>query len=246
MKNKNYLTAVLLTATILFNGCSKKDDDNSNPTPTPTPAPVAAFTYAGAGVQAPATVTFTNSSTNATSYAWDFGDNGNSTDKDPQHTYAAGGVYTVQLTATGAGGTNSISKTVNIQNTPTTCKITSIKLNAMPFTNGSGVSWDTFDGPDVFFKIETQTGTVLYDATSSRFNDITSGSLPVQWNLTTPFSITPLNTNRYIEIYDYDTLDPDDYIGGVGFNPSVSVSGYPSTTTLTYQGVSITLTLQWQ
>ena len=45
MKNKNYLTAVLLTATILFNGCSKKDDDNSNPTPTPTPAPVAAFTY---------------------------------------------------------------------------------------------------------------------------------------------------------------------------------------------------------
>ncbi|HNG84150.1 MAG TPA: PKD domain-containing protein, partial [Bacteroidia bacterium] len=126
MENKIYLTAVLLTATILFNGCSKKDDDNNNP--TPTPVPVASFTYSGAGVQAPATVTFTNSSTNATSYSWDFGDNGTSTDKDPQHTYTSGGVYTVQLTVTGAGGTNSISKTVNIQNTPTTCKITSVKL----------------------------------------------------------------------------------------------------------------------
>ncbi|HRU18555.1 MAG TPA: PKD domain-containing protein [Bacteroidia bacterium] len=109
MNRKNYFKTLMLIVVILFNGC-KKDNDS------PKVAPVASFSYSGASVPAPATVTFTNNSTNATSYAWDFGDNGTSTEKDPQHTYTAGGVYAVQLTATGPGGTNSITKTVNIQN----------------------------------------------------------------------------------------------------------------------------------
>jgi len=109
---KQISVLILGVASILcFNGCSKDDDD-----PQPAAVPVAGFTYAGAGVAAPATVTFTNTSTNATSYSWDFGDNGTSTEKDPQHTYTTGGVFTVQLIASGAGGTNSITKTVNIQN----------------------------------------------------------------------------------------------------------------------------------
>ena len=51
---------------------------------------------------------FTNSSTgNITSYAWTFGDGGYSTAASPSHIYAAAGVYTVSLTVTGPGGSNT-------------------------------------------------------------------------------------------------------------------------------------------
>lgn len=246
MINTRTLTSFVFSSIFFLLSCNKKEDSNNTVTPAPALAPTAAFNYAGAGVPAPATVTFTNNSTNANTYAWDFGDNSTSTLKDPQHTYTAGGVYTVQLTSTGTGGSASITKTINISSTPTTCKITSIKITAMPFTDLNGSGWDPFDGPDVFFKIVTQNNSVLLDGTSSRFNNITTNSLPLTWNLSTPFSITPLNTNRYIDIYDYDTLDPDDLIGTIGFNPQLSFAGYPATKTLSNQGLTIVLGLQWQ
>jgi len=93
----------------------KSDDATVNITVTDL-VPVANFSFSGAGGNAPCTVSFTNSSTNATSYSWDFGDGGTSIETNPQHTYTSGGTFTVQLTATGNGGTNSISKTVNISN----------------------------------------------------------------------------------------------------------------------------------
>ncbi|MEW6511989.1 MAG: PKD domain-containing protein [Bacteroidota bacterium] len=55
---------------------------------------------------APLVVSFTNRSwEGARSYAWDFGDGGNSTEKDPVHTYLTPGGYSVTLTVTGPAGT---------------------------------------------------------------------------------------------------------------------------------------------
>ena len=48
---------------------------------------------------APFTVDFQNTSTNATSYTWNFGDGGTSTDVSPSHTYNSDGLYTVTLVA---------------------------------------------------------------------------------------------------------------------------------------------------
>jgi PKD repeat protein len=226
-------------------GCIMNDD--LTPDPDDAIAPVANFTYAGANLPAPATISFTNTSTDANFSDWDFGDNATSTARNPTHTYATGGVYTVRLTATGQGGSNTITKTVNIQAAPTICRITSIKLTAMPFTDPNGTGWDSFDGPDVFYKIANNAGTVLVDGTTLRVNDIALSNLPITWNLAPAVTITPLTSNVFgIFIYDYDTFDADDYIGGVGFNPITSVNGYPSTVTLTNQGVSIILGLQWQ
>lgn len=72
------------------------------------------------------TINFHDASTNApTSWAWSFGDTSSgaanaSTAQSPSHTYAAAGVYTVQLTATNANGSNTITKTnlVNIGSSP--------------------------------------------------------------------------------------------------------------------------------
>jgi PKD repeat protein len=60
------------------------------------------------------TITFTNTSSNASSYSWDFGDGSTSTAGNPVHSYAAEGIYTVQLTATGPGGVHSVSHNVTI------------------------------------------------------------------------------------------------------------------------------------
>jgi len=60
------------------------------------------------------TVTFTNQSTLAeaiTSYLWDFGDGTTSPITNPVHIYTAAGVYTVSLTASGPGGSDTLTRT---------------------------------------------------------------------------------------------------------------------------------------
>ena len=98
----------------LIVGCSKSG---------PALAPVASFTWTASSLTAPSAVTFNNKSTNSSSYLWDFGDGGTSTAYIPTHTYTAGGTYTVKLTVTGQGGTNSTTQTVNLAN-PTALQIT--------------------------------------------------------------------------------------------------------------------------
>lgn len=61
---------------------------------------------------APLTIRFNDTSTHApTSWAWDFGDGGISTDQNPSHTYATAGTYDVGLTATNVMGSNRTLKT---------------------------------------------------------------------------------------------------------------------------------------
>jgi PKD repeat protein len=82
------------------------------PTPTPPPAPIADFSGSPTSGTAPLAVQFTDSSTlSPTSWSWTFGDGGTSTAQNPSHTYSAVGVYTVGLTVSNAGGSNSTSKT---------------------------------------------------------------------------------------------------------------------------------------
>ena len=53
------------------------------------------------------------------SYSWDFGDSGTSTLQNPAHTYTTAGTYSVNLTVTGPGGSNSKFRTNYISvNTP--------------------------------------------------------------------------------------------------------------------------------
>jgi len=60
---------------------------------------------------APLTVSFTDLSTNSpTSWSWDLGDGGTSTEQNPSHTYEATGTYTVSLTASSACGSDIETK----------------------------------------------------------------------------------------------------------------------------------------
>ena len=67
------------------------------------PTPIADFQGPAQGCR-PLVVQFTNNSQFATTYLWDFGDGGTSTQTAPSYTYFNPGTYTVTLTATGSGG----------------------------------------------------------------------------------------------------------------------------------------------
>src|SRR5690606_33659943 len=59
-------------------------------------------------------IRFTNQSENATSYSWNFGDGTTSTEENPSKTYSNPGIYTVRLTAVGAGGTGNYSADITV------------------------------------------------------------------------------------------------------------------------------------
>ena len=74
-------------------------------------SPLAEFTADVTSGTAPLTVQFTNQSTgDISSYSWDFGDGGTSTQQNPAHAYDSAGAFTVSLTATGPGGSDTETK----------------------------------------------------------------------------------------------------------------------------------------
>ncbi|MEW6220865.1 MAG: PKD domain-containing protein [Thermodesulfobacteriota bacterium] len=77
-------------------------------------SPEAAFAAAPTEGEYPLAVRFTNQSTFAGSWLWDFGDGATSTAREPEHVYQAAGVYTVRLTAFGAGGSSDVEEKVDL------------------------------------------------------------------------------------------------------------------------------------
>lgn len=98
---------VLITYTVNNGNCS---DARSNTIEVFPGAPIADFNYNPAAL----TVYFTDGSDGATSYAWNFGDGGTSTDQNPSHTYATAGFYTVTLTVTNLCGSTTFSQLVGV------------------------------------------------------------------------------------------------------------------------------------
>ncbi len=74
--------------------------------------PVAGFTEDVTSGKAPLTVHFSATTTGTVnSYSWSFGDGGISTAKDALYTYTKAGTYSVSLTVTGSGGSDTLTKT---------------------------------------------------------------------------------------------------------------------------------------
>ena len=71
-------------------------------------APVAQFSASATSGTAPLAVNFSSTSTGTIStYAWTFGDSTAGSTQNPSHVYSSAGVYTVGLTVTGPGGSNT-------------------------------------------------------------------------------------------------------------------------------------------
>src|SRR5262249_12506765 len=64
-----------------------------------------------------------------TTWAWDFGDSSTSTLREPTHTYTAPGTYTVKLTVTGTGGSNTAMKTGYITVAPALVEVGNLTVD---------------------------------------------------------------------------------------------------------------------
>lgn len=108
-----------------------------SPAPAPPAAPDAEFTASTTSGVAALIVAFTSTSTGAIdSYFWEFGDGTTSTEQNPTHSYAAPGTYSVSLSVTGPGGSNSQAKA----NYVTAAAPTPSTPQASPSSSASGDS----------------------------------------------------------------------------------------------------------
>ncbi len=94
--------------------------------PAPTPAPIAAFTATPTTGTAPLTVQFTDQSSNdPTSWKWEYSTTGSgwtefSTSHHPSYQFTSAGTYSIRLTATNAGGSDTETKVDSITVNPPT------------------------------------------------------------------------------------------------------------------------------
>ena len=101
----------------------------------------------------PLTVAFTNQSLNATDFLWSFGDGQTATNVHPVHTYTNAGVYSVELRAVGAAGTNTMTRTnyVVVTNVPPTI-LTQPQDQLVPLGGTAGFSVAVTGTPPVSFQ----------------------------------------------------------------------------------------------
>ena len=107
----------------------------------PSSAPVAQFSASTTSGPAPLAMNFLNTSTGTiTTYAWTFGDSTTSGSQNPAHVYMSAGSYTVGLTVTGPGGSNTktISNYITVSNATST---TALASSANPSVVGGSVTF---------------------------------------------------------------------------------------------------------
>ncbi|WP_321506272.1 PKD domain-containing protein [uncultured Methanoregula sp.] len=106
---------VNLTATNAAGSKSRLKANYITVTEAPVSIPVAAFSASATSGTVPFAVQFNDTSSNMpTAWLWDFGDGSTSTVQNATHTFTTAGTYTVNLTVTNAGGSNSKTATITV------------------------------------------------------------------------------------------------------------------------------------
>jgi PKD repeat protein len=145
---------------------------------------------------------------NALTYAWNYGDGFTSQAKNPLYAYKTAGSYSLALTIT----------------TLATDRLTTeLNVTAIPMTWRDGGITDLI--PDLYFKVKDQNGALLYDSPARK-----QASLPVRFLHAV---LLKPNISYTIEIWDWDALDTDDYLG------SVSIGSNAASGTFSANGISL-------
>ncbi|CAG5078250.1 N-acetylmuramoyl-L-alanine amidase [Parvicella tangerina] len=125
---------------------------------TPIDPPVASFNYNNTNLCAGDSIQLTNSSTDATSYVWSVSGAtlSSNTDSNPYIIFPSSGAYDVTLVATGPGGSDTDTQTINVTVSQeptanmTVSNSTPLINDVVTFTNSSsnanGYIWDFGDG----------------------------------------------------------------------------------------------------
>lgn len=192
-------------------------------------SPIAGFT-AGSNVFV---VNFTNTTIGGSSYSWEFGDGGTSSQANPSHTYPGDGTYTVVLTATNDCGTDTFTQDVVVTSLPQAAFSAVSSTGCVPFTvqfqdesssNATSWSWSfpggnpsssTAQNPEVTYNavgVYTVTLTVsnsLGESTTTETDYIIVNTVPVAGftQTTNLLTTTFTNTSTGATSYSWDFGD---------------------------------------
>jgi PKD repeat protein len=193
-------------------------------------APVASFTATPLAGLAPVTVRFTDTSTGSpTGWLWAFGEGNTSTSQNPSYTYSYAGNYTVNLTASTSGGSNTVTWPGYINVSAPVIITTSCSFTGVNITTAG----------------TTQQVNISTTGNSVSGNTVTVSNPGSSWsNLSVTFTSPPqLNSGNYTGTVSsvQASIQPETVpISGVG-NPNVSVS--LDMTQVPGSGASITSTI---
>ena len=166
--------------------------------------PVAKFTATPVTGNTPLTVQFTDQSTgiNINTWLWNFGDGQTSPLQSPSHQYTSPGAYTVILTASNDGGSNTTQKVSYIN----------VIQNSAPVTNFAGTPTSGSEPLTVTFT-DSSTGNNIYgwlwdfgDGNTSTLQNppahtyYNAGSYNVKLTATNDGGSTPLQKTNYITV----------------------------------------------
>jgi T5SS/PEP-CTERM-associated repeat protein len=166
-------------------------------------APVAALTASPTNGAASLLVNFTDASTGTiTDHSWNFGDGNTSTLTSPSHTYSTAGVYSVALTVSGPGGSNTLLLANYIAVTNVTSATPVAAFTASP-TNGAAtllVNFTDSSSGTVTSRVWTfgDGGTSTLASPSHSYS--TGGTFPVSLTVFGPLGSNTLLLPNYITV----------------------------------------------
>jgi uncharacterized repeat protein (TIGR01451 family) len=153
-------------------------------------------------------VQFNDQSTNSpTSWSWDFGDGTTSTEQNPAHTYTKPGVYTVSLTATNTGGSNTETQIITV-NDVTAPIVNSSQVGGV-FNTTQTVTLNATDDSDSATIYYTTDGT---DPKTSSTRSVYTGPIEIDGTTTLKYAAVDAAGNWssvYSETY---TIKSDVYV----------------------------------
>lgn len=116
----------------------------------------------------------------------------------------------------------------NEEKTPKKIIIKKVTVLDFAATANGGAGWDLSSGADIYFDLHLG-NTEIYDALTpiGYFEDANS-SLDYEFVIPNGIEINNPTESYAIQLWDYDDLDTDDWMGGVSFTPYSNGGGFPS------------------
>lgn len=194
------------------------------------PLPTAAFSASPVAGPAPLSVTFTDSSTGQiTSYSWLFGDGSSSTEQNPVHQYTATGAYTVRLTVTGPGGSDTATKT-NYINVGSIVMASPVGGEAWATGSSKTIRWTYTGDPGTLVMIELLKGGSWLQTLTTSTSTGSSGSGSYTWSI--PSTGLAVGSDYQIRVTSVSTpgftATSPNYFSITGPGPVANFSGTPT------------------
>jgi hypothetical protein len=125
--------------------------------------------------------------------------------------------------------------------------INKIELTAYPTATSGGNSWDAFpdSGPDVFVTVNSGTSSNQFSFVSGDvFSDVNGTLLTYTSGL--PYTLSSLYSSYTVAAWDDDgSVNTNDHMGGVYFEPSSRLHTRPEIINLTGPNISARLYVTW-